>query len=286
MIKLIKILNNKNNQMTKIQEELKYEYKRIFNNSNNRPTWAAKKKTNANEIIHPTIPFIGKSYNNTKLLLYASAENLTYYYNDKNRDNLILDNDNFAIDRHRENFNQSKEQFYPNVHLQPVDNGSLVVMMFYILKHLNSNLSYNKPIELLEDISCGNFGKFSIDPKTIGKNIDYANDIDKLSYSFEYIEADLKILQPKILIMPCTIYRHLRVQQLITKNVDGCKILRIYQITPTTINLHIKKYSNKQANEIGILYKWHQEINGRIKGKIKENFRSIYTYLDNEVLKK
>lgn len=269
--------------MGNIQEELKQEYKRIFDVANNRLIWAAKKKTISNEVIHPTIPFVGENYDNTKLLLYASAENLIYYYKEKNKNNLDLDNDNFAINRHRENFNKSKEQFFPNVHILPIDNGSLVVITCYMLLHLKSNLNYNRPIELLEDISCGNFGKFSIEAHL--KNIDYANDIDKLQYSFEYIEADLKILQPKILIMPYTIYRHSRVQQLITKNANGCKILPIYQITPTTINLHIKKYSKKQANEIGVLDKWHQEITGRITGKTKENFYSIYTYLD-EILKK
>ncbi|MDD5022110.1 MAG: hypothetical protein PHR82_08310 [Endomicrobiaceae bacterium] len=98
--------------MRNIQEELKQEYKRIFDVANNRPTWAAKKKTNKNEIIHPTIPFIGENYDNTKLLLYASAENLIYYYREKNKNNLYLDNDNFAINRHRENCNKSKEQFF------------------------------------------------------------------------------------------------------------------------------------------------------------------------------
>ncbi|MDD5022111.1 MAG: hypothetical protein PHR82_08315 [Endomicrobiaceae bacterium] len=165
----------------------------------------------------------------------------------------------------------------------PIDNGALVVITFYILKHLKGNLNYNRPIELLEDISCGNFGKFSIEAHV--KNIDYANKPDKLKYSFEYIEADLKILQPKILIMPYTIYKHRRVQQLITKNANKCKILPIYQITPTTINRHIKKYPKKQLNEIGVLDKWHQEITGRITGKTKENFYSIYTYLDERIKK-
>lgn len=270
--------------MRNIQEELKQEYKRIFDVANNRPTWAAKKKTNANEIIHPTIPFIGKNYNNTKLLLYASAENLNYYYSDKNKDK-ILDNNDFAINRHRENFDKSKEQFFPNVHILPIDNGALVVITFYILKYLENHFNYYKPIELLEDISCGNFGKFSIE--TNGKkNIDYANNIDKLSYSFEYVEADLKILQPKFLIMPYTIYKHIRVQQVIKNNTNDCNKNLIYQITPTTINRHIKKYPKKQAQEIGVLDKWHQEITGRITGKTKENFYSIYTYLDREVLNK
>lgn len=43
-----------------------------------QPVWT-QKMTESAGLIPPTIPFIGKEYGKTRVLLYASAENLSHY---------------------------------------------------------------------------------------------------------------------------------------------------------------------------------------------------------------
>ena len=88
-------------------EKLKLEYKEIFTKENGKPAWAYHKKSSPLQLIMPTIPFVGKNYfeQTKKVLLYASAENLSYY---KTLDYVdYLDEDDKAINRHRLFFDNS-----------------------------------------------------------------------------------------------------------------------------------------------------------------------------------
>ena len=128
---------NKGYQKMQTTEKLLQEYSGIFSNQENRPDWAIRKKTESNELIHPPIPFVGNNYNSTKVLLYASAENLMYYLK-SNKQNNILDDDKIAINRHRYCFdNFSENRFFPYVHIAPIEDGSLLTAISYILKKLN-----------------------------------------------------------------------------------------------------------------------------------------------------
>ncbi|OAV72175.1 hypothetical protein Barb4_00108 [Bacteroidales bacterium Barb4] len=265
--------------MENLQEILKEEYKKIFDIRSNRPSWAVKKTTDKEEIIHPSIPLIGKNFENKRLLLYASAENLTHYNGKKDT---YLDKDDHAINRNRNFFDGSKD-FFPNVHIAPVSNGALIIVTAYILSLLEDNPNYSTPKELIEDISIGNFGKFSIDAGS--KNQDYAKDPSKLKFSFDYVKVDLKTLQPKILIIPQSIYNHGEIQQLIKSIVPECLVIPIYQINNRVINTLIaKKYPKISSDKIGILNEWQKEL--KIKGKTKDNFYSVYSYIDNLVATK
>ena len=63
-----------------METQLRERYRQIFTNRQNRPIWATHKITagHTHELIHCPIPFVGKNYSEeeTKILLYASAENL------------------------------------------------------------------------------------------------------------------------------------------------------------------------------------------------------------------
>lgn len=263
--------------MENLQEILKEEYKKIFDIRSNRPSWAVKKIADKEEIVHPSIPLIGRNFENKRLLLYASAENLTSY-------NGWLDKDDLAINRHREWFDSSNENdIFPKVHIAPVNNGALVLVTAYVLNLLEDNFNYSTPKELIEGISVGNFGKFSIDAGS--KNQDYAKDPSKLKFSFDYVKVDLKTLQPKILIIPQSIYNHGEIQQLIKSIVPECLVIPIYQINNRVINTLIaKKYPKISSDKIGILNEWQKEL--KIKGKTKDNFYSVYSYIDNLVATK
>lgn len=255
--------------------------------------WACK-RTDGARAIHPTIPFIGRNYLSakSKVLLYASAENLAYLQH-KTKERKALDNDAIARDRCRYFFEiykkEEPERPFPFVHITPVNNGALLVITAYLLK--KSGISYKEPFELIEDIAVANFGKFSIQT---GKkaNKDYGNstnkdDKKKLDISFEYVEADIKTLKPDILIMPDKIYKGYK-KEFENFNVT---VFPIYQITPTTINAALGKYKNKykSTKDVKGLRQWHEDIakynggtggRGVIRGKTLDNFKAIYPYLD------
>jgi len=260
-----------------IIEELKKEYHRIFSIIENRPGWAVK-KIESDEIVLPSIPFVGKNYDETKILLYASAENLRNYYGQ-------LDDNSFAINRHRFWFDKSSDKlFFPNVHIGPINDGGLVNIMAYIATKTISNIELKSPKDFLEKVAFGNFGKFSIKVED-KQNKDYAHDRKKLLESFEYIKSDLNILKPKILILPKTIYGHYEIRSFIKKEYPEIKIIPIYQIQQNNISNknRLQQYRHKDKNELGILNEWQENFAGKIKGKINENFYSFYTYLDEKL---
>jgi hypothetical protein len=258
-------------------EMLKQEYSTIFLKKEGRPDWSVK-KMNDKEIVHPSIPFVGNKYYETQILLYASAENLTGYDGK-------LDNDKMAINRHRFFFDQSDDSkfFFPNVHIAPITNGGLVNIVGYVAMKTALSFKFNSPRELLEGVAFANFGKFSIES---GKNIDYASDLKKLSKSLYYIEADLTILKPKMIIIPRKIFNHKTIKQLIKKLLPETKVVPIYQIHHFNINgaSRLKKYEKKDKNELGILAEWQEHFRNGLTGRTNENFYSFYTYLDRKLV--
>jgi len=257
-------------------KKLKEEYTSIFESDRNSPDWGVKKKTKE-ENIHPAIPFVGESYEMTRLLLYASAENLTYY--EKKIDEYSLEDDSVAINRRQ----VSKSSYFPKVHIAPVNDGSLLIVAAYILNKLNIKLNYSLPYEFIENIAVDNFCKFSIKSQDGRiKNKDYVKYKDKIKYSFQYIKSDLEILKPKILILPKSIYNHIEVQEIIKSTLPECLVLPIYQINARNINLIIaKKHLKKKQDEIQeILIDWQKELSNGIVGKTNDNFYSVYSYLD------
>lgn len=275
--------------MSDKQTILKKEYKKIFKDPKNRPDWAVKRSDRKDQIIHPSIPFIGKNYKNRRLLLYASAENLSHY-NEKGQD--YLNKSSFTINRHRQFYETHKNDInedkpFPDIHIAPVNNGELLVVTAYILKILDNPVKSALPVELLEDIAVGNFGKFSMTGK---KNIDYAGSLSKLRYSIEYVKKDLNILKPEILIIPKTIYNHKEIKQIIDSIVPNCYIIPIYQINPRVVNCHIASekrmgFKLKKTKEIDeIINDWHAKLSkGVFRKKSNENFYSVYSYLDKVI---
>jgi hypothetical protein len=267
--------------MTYIENLLK-KYIEIFSKKENRPEWAVNKNSNKNELVSPCIPFVGKNYEKSKILLYASVENLNYYTSSKNskiKYEWIEDNE-IAINRHRYCFTRcSENSFFPNVHIEPVNNGALILIVAYLIEKKIKDIQYSTPYDLVESLSIANFGKFSI--QTTKNNNDYAGNYNKLSKSFEYVKSDLETLKPNIIIMPKKIIEHNKIIELIKDILPNSLIIPIYQITPTTINTLIhKNYPQKDKTNLGKLNEWHKNLGGKIKGKIIENYYSIYSYLD------
>jgi hypothetical protein len=256
-------------------EELEKAYKKIYSSRAGRPQWGVKKNSDSHAIIHPAIPFVGKDYDKSKLLAYASAENLNWYKKGKET---YLDDDEAALIRRRSPLKSDKKEkcFFPGLNMGPFGNGYYYIIIAYVLKKLEIELEYETPFDFLYNFAADNFGKFSI---AGDENEDYAGKIDYLRRSFKYVEADLETLKPNIIIMPKTIYNFDEVKALIKGIVPESKIISIYQMQPHNIinEDRIAGYPKRKGKKIiEPLSGWHDQIT-----KNKEQFYSIYAYLDS-----
>lgn len=267
-----------------IEKSLLEAYKKEFSSRKNKPDWAVHKTTpgHTHELIHCPVPFVGKSYHRekTKILLYASAENLSDY---SSKRLTYLDCDDDAVNRHRNSFNSSvvkPDVFFPDVHIQPITDGGLAIAAFYLYLKFQST-SRILPAEFLEKIALANFCKYTIQSAP-GKNQnqDYAGDPEYLAESHAYVETDLRILKPDYIIMPKTIYGADR--DFIDSVKENAKIIPIYQINARNINLRIKNYPRKSVRDIPPeVMEWYAHLGSNgISGKTKENFLSVFSYLD------
>lgn len=264
------------------------EYKEIFKSKNNKPNWAVHKvaEGHQDELVHCSIPFVGKQYvgQKIKILVYASAENLSGYEGH-------LDCDEYAINRHRNCFEKTKDSevtFFPNVHIRPMEDGCLAIVALYTLLKLQE-VGDIKPADFFEMIAFANYGKYTVSSKT---NEDYAGIADMLKESHNYIRKDVGLLQPNYIIMPKTIY------QTDCKFIEEIKgnavILPIYQINAGNINRWIKKYviarneARKEESDLpDLVRKWYHEISrtglSGISGKTYENFLYVFNYMDDVI---
>lgn len=224
-------------RLSSLEKELLKKYKNIYS-ENHPPKWAYDLK--------PPIVFVGDRYTEkkAKVLVYASAENLNAAMQQdddhpnhkdlKKRENV----DNQWI-RHRffyDNFKKEKDNTF--IGIMPIDNKSLLLITKYILDRLGYGQFFSNDLtDLLNEISVGNFCKFSIEDK---KNIDYARDYNKLKYSISYVTADIQTLNPNIVILPQTI--HNSIGSDLNRCLSKKKVIKIYQITPLVINVQIAKY--------------------------------------------
>lgn len=262
--------------MEKAVEELLKAYSEIFDRQG-APEWAVHKKEKSDEFVRPTIPFVGKDYfeQDHKILVYASAENLSKYDG-------RIDDDKKAENRHRWYFeNESKsETEFPNVHMQPMNDGSLAIVVLYFLEKLGCLPSDTiTPKQLLETIAFGNFSKFTYEGN--GKtNEDKATNKEILGKSIKYINSDLEVLKPDYVIMPKSILDTLNDD--IDKIKGNAKIIGIYQINNRVINCTINRiYKNKKVTVESLdttIASFYEKI--KYKNKSKENFLSVFSYLD------
>jgi hypothetical protein len=252
------------------REELSKKYRAIFKKEE-KPEWAVKKVVNSNEPIHPAIPFVGENYDKTRLIVYASAEYIKNYENGDGD----FDNDKTSIYRRYNYINKDdEEQFFPELICAPIS--QLLIVSAYILECLKIKISYNDPYEFISYIAADNFGKF-----TRVNRKDYAGNITFLRYSFEYIKVDLRILKPKIIILPYRIYSFPEVKELIDSFSPSCMCLPIYQMNSHNINHkgRISGFPKRREEDIPkILLKWQKKITDK---KIHKNFPSVYNYLDS-----
>lgn len=195
------------------------------------PDWAFR--------VAPSIPFVGDRYGEWGgVLVYASAENLAGYGGDL--PDFLLDDR--ARDRHRWCLeNRHQDRLFPHVHMEPFNNGSLLVAAWYLLHRLGHK-SPAKPLELLHGIAAANFGKFAISGST---NRDYAGSRDKLAASLPYVTEDLRVLKPTIVVAPKTMLKHPDVAQLFKRETPATRVVSLPQFNATVVNTHLAKNARR-----------------------------------------
>lgn len=227
------VLNN-------LESDLLARYKQLYE-ERGCPSWAHG--------FRPPIPFVGRNVLKTipRVLIYASAENLTYVFEKHDcvypLEKLDAEQQHF---RHRALYaGPGEKRNFPFIHMQPVNNGSLLVVARYLLERMGHDLSFSRdPFEFVEEVTAGNLGKYSIAAIT---NRDYASDREKIKESLGYISADIATIKPDIVILPKTIFDVVRACCGWQGIVDGVPLgtvitfVKIYQVNARVINTHIKK---------------------------------------------
>jgi hypothetical protein len=238
-----------------VDDRLKARYSAIFG-ERGFPDWSYH--------IPPPIPFVGDHFMNApkRVLVYASAENLNH--RDQVNSLLALTDpmlrSSWFLDARRKT-----DQDSTFVHINPIDNGSLLLAARHVLYRLDPRWPFanNKPSAFLDQIAVANPGKFSIDPGRIGasrkRNYDYANDRIKFEEMRAYILADLTELTPDVIIIPRTIERTLRALQPMMNLAQNSTVVGIYQVSPQAINCHIKRQVPERASSVsGLPYiRWN-----------------------------
>jgi hypothetical protein len=238
-----------------LERELVEAYKANFDREK-RPDWAVRNKEHPEELIRPSVPFIGRNYSSArnKILVYASAENLTDYEEGGGAKKRLEGED--AWNRRRVTFDNDKwGSGFPDVHIRPVDNGFLTTAVAHLAEVYDLLPPSDSPSTLIERIAVDNLGKFTIatpidqEPKKKLPNRDYAGDERKLAYSFPYIQDDLRVLQPDVVLLTGTSWKLEAVQKLFEDHSPEAKVVPIYQITPTVMNCNIKKQHSQSSIE-------------------------------------
>ena len=145
----------------KLEQSLLEKYKKIMAEHGEGPEWAVHQKNHQNRLVKPSIPFVGKNYEKQekKILVYASAEVLSDYFPGSPSERPWLE-DERAITRHRWFFDHSsdEESYFPNIHIQPMNDGTLATAVFYIAHKLNCIENQITPRVFYEQIAVANYG--------------------------------------------------------------------------------------------------------------------------------
>jgi hypothetical protein len=191
--------------MNNYEKDLKARYENLYSKAKpDGKTWMD---------VPPPIPFVGDDYGKyrrIKVLVYGSAENLTYL-NGLFKEEIRTQ---APMERNRSNFerwvdgrtgkeSKSINNWFPWVHMTPISDGTLLTIARYLLDVFGKTGFATSPSEFIQQIAVGNYGKFSL----MGKdNLDYASKPDLLAASHGYVLADMEILKPEVVIVPKTIH--------------------------------------------------------------------------------
>jgi hypothetical protein len=187
-----------------LHEQLTARYKAIYKPGDT--PWAFP--------IVPTVPYFDEEnfVPGTGILVYGSAESLYWYPQNGGWPEWLLtapawDRHKFWFDRWLNHDPEARPgSYFPFIHLEPVNGGGLVVAAAF-LSTLTGRVVADDPVDFFRTVAFANFGKFAVEAKV---NVDYPEDLPKLRASLPYVEVDLAVLRPALVLMPHVMLRTLR----------------------------------------------------------------------------
>lgn len=237
----------------------------------------------------PAIPFIGKQYQNMspKIISYASAENLSDYYD---KDLKPLDSIFHQLEP-MDQFNRARYYYsnyssdFPHIHIEPFNSGNQLLITRHILTKLGYNSCFETdPFGFIEQIVAANPGKFSIASKG---NKDYASDPQKMRLSINYIQEDLNLLKPNIVILPGTIFKTIDKIKKWKTMISEANLHSVYFVQIVQLSSLNNPQINREINGLPHpdLYEepygsWFDLLKSR-----KVATESFYSWVDNELFK-
>jgi hypothetical protein len=212
----------------------------------------------------PSIPLIGERFEPAKgLLIYASAENLAWL--DKKVPTWQFDLP-IAWNRYRDLYEaegRDANTFFPNVGIAPVSNGALLCAALHVSEVLNLPRA-STPRGFLEHLTVTNFCKYSIYSKS---NIDYIDDIEKVRFSLPYVEAELRALQPSVILLPERAWMYREIADTIRAASPKSKVVPAKQFNARVVNLFLSQHDEaskvlKETYELTLLHEWMERLRG------------------------
>jgi len=263
------------NAINEIESKIVSRYKERFE-KDGFPNWAFQ--------YFPPAPHVGNDIplKNVICLAYGSAENLTNSFCQPKAELNRLNEAQWY--RHR--FFRKNDEYFPNLHIQPIENGSLLIAVRYILALLGYDEEFsNTPKNFIEEIVVGNFSKYSIRAK---KNIDPIK-FQYLKESLEYVSLDLEEIKPDILILPKTIFDFSAIRKLILGLLKkGSRIVPIYQtnrrvIGGRALNKQIDVDNSRKPYDFSFQQPWINSISN--SGINSNEMKKYLLWLNNRIEK-
>jgi hypothetical protein len=190
----------------------------------------------------PSCPIVGAKYKPDQgLLVYASAENFTWMTRAAAPARFT---DDRAWNRYRACYEEhcSDKTFFPNVGIQPVTDGGLFAAAMFVSMRLGLAVA-GQPRDFLECVAFSNWGKFTVKSRDSARNEDYAGAEDKLGESLSFVVTELVVLQPKVVLVPKSIWRQRLLQAAMRGAAPFTRFLPVPQFNATVVNCTLGQYS-------------------------------------------
>jgi len=213
---------------------------------------------------YPSIPLIGSGYRSGRsILIYASAENLSWIAKLGQIPPARFTTNN-AWNRYRVKYEaegRNSPAFFPDVGIQPVNDGGLLAAGLFIARKLRLACPV-RPRRFLEKIAVTNWCKFSIRSDT---NHDYISDISRLTPSLPFVVGELAVLRPAVALMPNRVWKHPILSAAMRGASPETRFIPVPQFNTTVVNCHLTEYDRSarrlQRQSAGTsLAKWMAEL--------------------------
>jgi len=188
---------------------------------------------------NPPVPLVGQRFRPGRgLLIYASAENLSWLHDETPPARFTSDD---AWNRYRVQYEaggRQSEEFFPDVGIAPASNGGLFAAGLFVAERLGLP-TRARPRTFLETIALSNWCKASIRSP---QNVDYIGDVKKLTWSLPYVIGELAVLRPAVVLIPKAVWRHALLRAAMRGASPWTRFLPVMQFNAQAVNINLRRY--------------------------------------------